>query len=115
MKLIRMEEMEEGGVSHNARIGRRRILACGEVGPITHYARAVFPPGETAAAHMHHDMTEVFTVESGCGEIRIDGKSCVFSAGMTAVVEPGELHEIANTGTAELVLTYFGVRTDPSG
>jgi mannose-6-phosphate isomerase-like protein (cupin superfamily) len=111
MKLIRMHELPEQGVSHNARIRKRQILKNGEMGPITNYARAVFPPGEKADAHRHDDMVEVFTVESGCGEIRIDDVVYVFSAGLTVVVEPGEVHEIINTGGVELIVTYFGVIT----
>ena len=109
MKMIKMQELLEQGVSHNARIHKRQILTKGEVGPITNYARAVFPPGEKADAHRHDDMTEVFTVESGSGDIRIDDVAYVFSAGMTFVVEPGEVHEIVNTGETELIVTYFGV------
>lgn len=109
MKRIRMGELPEQGVSHNARIRKRQILTNGEVGPVTNYARAVFPPGEKAGAHSHDDMAEVFTVESGCGEICIDDVAYTFSAGLTVVVEPGEVHEIINTGDSELVVTYFGV------
>jgi len=109
MKMIKMQELLEQGVSHNARIHKRQILTKGEVGPITNYARAVFPPGEKAEAHSHDDMTEVFTVESGSGDIRIDDVAYVFSAGMTFVIEPGEVHEIVNTGETELIVTYFGV------
>ena len=109
MKKIKMDELPEQGVSHNARIRKHQILSNGEVGPITNYARSVFPPGEKAGAHSHDDMVEVFTVESGCGEIRIDDVTHVFSAGLTVVVEPGEVHEIINTGGSELVVTYFGV------
>ena len=109
MKLIKINEILETGVSHNARIRKREILANGEVGSITNYARAVFPPGEKAGAHRHDDMTEIFTVESGCGEIRIDDVAYVFSVGMTIVVEPGEVHEIINSGDHDLVVTYFGV------
>ena len=36
----------------------------------------------------------------------------VFSAGLTFVVEPGEVHEIVNTGDTNLIVTYFGVRVD---
>ncbi|RKX46992.1 MAG: cupin domain-containing protein [Verrucomicrobia bacterium] len=109
MKLIKINELPEQGVSHNARIRKRVMLKGGEVGPITSYSRAVFPPGEKAGAHRHDDMTEVFTVESGCGEIRIDDVAYGFSAGVTVVVEPGEVHEIISTGSTELVVTYFGV------
>ena len=34
---------------------------------------------------------------TGCGEFRINDVTCVFSAGMTVVVEPDELHGIADT------------------
>lgn len=109
MKLIKINELPEQGVSHNARIRKRVMLENGEVGPITNLARAVFPPGEKADAHSHDDMAEIFTAESGCGEIRIDDVAYVFSPGMTVVVEPGEVHEIVNAGDTELVVTYFGV------
>ena len=110
MKLVKMNELPEKGVSHNARILKKEILVRGELGPITNYARAVFPPGEIAGSHLHNDMAEVFAVESGCGEIRIDDVAYVFSAGTVVVVESGEVHEIINTGEKELVVTYFGVQ-----
>ncbi len=109
MKRINIHELPEQGVSHNAKIRKRVILANGEVGSVVNYARASFPPGEKAGAHRHDDMVEVFTVESGCGEIRIDDVAYVFSGGTTFVVEAGEVHEIANTGNSELVVTYLGV------
>ncbi len=112
MKLVRMQERPDVGVSHNAKIRKRVMLNTGKVGGITNYARAVFPPGEKAGAHRHDDMTEVFTVEFGCGEIRIDNVAYVFSAGTTVVVEPGEEHEISNTGAVDLVVTYFGILTE---
>lgn len=109
MKLIKLQELPEESVSHNSRIRKYRMLADGEAGPITNYARAVFPPGEQVAAHTHSDMMEIFTVESGCGEIRIDGTSHDLSPGVTVLVEPGEAHAIINTGSGELILTYLGV------
>ena len=109
MKLTKFSEIPEQGVSHNDAIRKRVMVEDGEIPEITHYARATFPPGEKAGSHKHLDMTEVFTVESGCGEIRIDHVAYVFSTGTTVVVEPGEDHEIINTGTSDLVVTYFGV------
>lgn len=110
MKIVKLNELPEKGVSHNGRIRKKEIVARGELGAITNYARAVFPPGEIAGSHLHNDMAEVFSVESGCGEIRIDDVAYVFSAGTVVVVEPGEVHEIINTGTTELIVTYFGVQ-----
>ncbi len=109
MKVIKINEVPEKGVSHNQRIRKREIIANGELGPITNHARAVFPPGEMAGSHLHNDMAEVFTVESGCGEIRINDVAYVFSAGTVVVVEPGDVHEIVNTGKTDLVVTYYGV------
>ena len=109
MKWIHLNELPETGVSHNARIRKRMMLEKGDADPIVTYGRAVFPPGEMAGAHCHDDLTEVFTVESGEGEIRVDGEAYPFGAGTTAVVEPGEVHELINTGCAALVVTYFSV------
>lgn len=110
MKRIKINELPEQGVSHNARIRKRVIIANGELGPITNYARAVFPPGEKADSHLHNDMAEVFSVESGCGEIRINDVAYVFTAGTVVLVEPGDVHEIINTGDTNLIVNYFGVQ-----
>lgn len=109
MKLLRIKEIPQQGVSHNTRIRKHVIVGQGEIGTLVNYARAHFPPGELAPAHRHEDLVEIFTVESGCGEIRINEVAYVFEAGMTVVVEPGEWHELANTGTKELVVTYFAI------
>ena len=112
MKLIRLNEVPEKGVSHNPAI-RKRVLVENKVIPrVTNYARAVFPPGEKAARHVHDDMAEVFTVESGSGEICINDVAYVFGVGTTVVVEPGEVHEITNTGKTAMVVTYFGIAVD---
>jgi len=110
MKLIKINELPEQGVSHNTRIRKRQIIADGELGPITTFARAVFPPGEKAGSHLHNDMAEVFSVESGCGEIRINDVAYVFTSGTVVLVEPGDVHEIINTGDTNLVVNYFGVQ-----
>ncbi|MBT8045736.1 MAG: cupin domain-containing protein [Pontiella sp.] len=109
MKLIKIHEIPERGSSHNDRIRKKVILENGELEGMTNFARAVFPPGEKAGSHLHNDMAEVFTVESGCGEIRVNDVAYVFAAGTTVVVQPGEVHEIINTGGSDLVVTYFGL------
>lgn len=109
MKLLRLNELPEKGVSHNPRVRKREWIANGFIPGITTYSRAVFPPGEKAGSHLHNDMAEIFTVESGRGEIRIDDVGYVFAAGTTVVVEPGEVHEIINSGDTDLVVSYFGV------
>ncbi|MDF7801264.1 cupin domain-containing protein [Pontiellaceae bacterium B1224] len=112
MKLIKVNELPDTGVSHNSRIRKKVLVGNGELKGITNYSRATFPPGEKAAAHLHEDMAEVFTCESGCGEIRINDVGYVFAPGTTVMVEAGEVHEIINSGSSDLVVSYFGVLTD---
>jgi len=82
----------------------------GDLPHLTNFSQARFAPGQVAAAHTHQDMCEVFFVESGMGEIRIDGTAYPLVAGSCVAVEPGEVHEVVNSGPTELVLTYFGLR-----
>ncbi|WP_277877836.1 MULTISPECIES: cupin domain-containing protein [Calothrix] len=56
----------------------------------------------------------VFFVEAGAGTIYVDGKEYALVPGNCVAVEPGELHEVVNTGTSELILTYFGLRVEKS-
>lgn len=112
MKLIKVNDVPETPVSHNAKIRKKILVENGLVKGLTNYSRAVFPPGEKAGSHLHNDMAEVFTCESGLGEIRINDVGYVFSPGTTVVVEPGDVHEIINSGTTDLIITYFGIVTD---
>lgn len=96
-------------VSHNDNIKKQRLVASGEVSGLTNFSRAVFPPGETAPSHCHQDMTEIFFVESGRGEMQVDDSSIVLEPGCCVTVEPGEYHEIHNPGPQQLVLIYLGV------
>ena len=112
MKLIKISDVPETPVSHNAKIRKKVIVGDGEISHVTNLSRAVFPPGEKAGSHLHNDIAEVFTCESGVGEIRINDVGYVFAPGTTVVVEPGDVHEIVNPGPAELIVTYFGIVTD---
>ncbi len=55
-------------------------------------------------------MSEVFFVESGSGVIRIDDQEYPLQPGTCIAVEPGEVHEITNNSSIDLVLTYFGLQ-----
>ena len=112
MKLIKSNDVPEQGVSHNAKIRKRVFVENGEIPRVTNLTRSVFPPGEKAGSHLHNDMTEVFTCEVGRGEIRVNDVGYVFAAGTTVVVEADEVHEIINSGSTELVVTYFGIQVD---
>lgn len=85
------------------------MLRSGDIPHLTNFAQACFPPGHIAPAHQHSDMYEVFFVEAGHGEIAIDDTVYPLTAGVCITVEPGESHEVRNTGERDLVVTYFGI------
>jgi mannose-6-phosphate isomerase-like protein (cupin superfamily) len=112
MKLTSINNLESQSVSHNSSIKKKVILEKGELGNITNFSRAVFPVGAVAGRHKHDDMGEVFWIQAGTGEMQVNEEKFDLSADMCVVVEPGEYHEIRNTGNEELVLLYFGIVID---
>ena len=109
MKIVSLNDLPPAQVSHNAAIGKQVLIEGGELGPITYFSRAVFPPGEVADAHSHRDMGEVFFIQEGRGEIEIDGTVHAIEAGSCIKIVPGEVHELRNTGSDDMVVLYFGV------
>ena len=111
MKHLCLNDLTVQGVSHNAAISKKVMLQPGDLPHLTQFAQAQFPPGAIAGAHQHRDMHEVFFVESGTGQIIIDGRPHPLMPGVCVAVAPGELHEVSNTGADLLVVTYFGIAT----
>lgn len=113
MKITSLSTLPEQAVSHNPAITKKVMLRLGELPHLTNFSQARFAPGQVASAHSHTDMCEVFFVEAGKGTIWIDAVPYQLQSGVCIAVEAGETHEICNTGTTELILTYFGLRVDP--
>ncbi len=109
MKWVSLADLPTDGVSHNPAIQKKVMLRAGDVPHLTGFSQARLAPGQVAKAHAHADMVEVFFVESGHGAIAIDGAKYTLTPGVCVAVEPGETHEVSNTGLDELVLTYFGI------
>lgn len=110
MKYTCLNQLPQQEVSHNPAIKKKVMLKMGDLPHLTNFSQARFAPGQIAAAHAHQDMSEVFFVETGEGIITIDGQEYNLQPGTCIAVEPGEVHEVKNTGKTELVLTYFGLR-----
>jgi quercetin dioxygenase-like cupin family protein len=114
MKHCKLHQLPPEPVSHNPAISKKVMLRLGDLPHLTNFSQARFAPGQVAAAHAHRDMCEVFFVESGTGVICVDGQDYALTAGVCVAVETGETHEVRNQGTEELVLTYFGLRSNPT-
>ncbi|MGC1217821.1 MAG: cupin domain-containing protein [Phormidesmis sp.] len=110
MKITSLSQLPTESVSHNRAIAKRVMLRMGDLPHLTNFSQARFQPKQVAQAHTHADMHEVFFVESGEGAIAINGQTYVLTPGTCIAVAPHESHEVINTGTAELVLTYFGIK-----
>lgn len=109
MKKISLADLPAEPVSHNPEITKQVILRRGDLPHLTNLSRSRLLPGQTANAHAHASMHEVFFVESGAGMMWVDGHDIMLEAGVCVAVEPGESHEIRNTGADDLVLIYFGI------
>lgn len=110
MKLTSLNDLPTEQVSHNPAIRKKAMLRSGDLPHLTNFSQAYFAPGQVAAAHAHTDMCEVFFVEAGEGVIQINQEAYPLNSGTCIAVEPGEVHEVRNTGSVELVLTYFGLQ-----
>jgi quercetin dioxygenase-like cupin family protein len=109
MKRVSLADVPAEGVSHNPEITKQVMLRRGDVPHLTNFSRSRLAPGQTAHAHAHAGMHEVFYVESGMGVMKVDGEELRLERGVCVSIAPGERHEIANTSDADLVLCYFGV------
>ncbi|MEM9214967.1 MAG: cupin domain-containing protein [Cyanobacteria bacterium P01_F01_bin.150] len=110
MKYIDLNHIPHSNVSHNAEIKKQVMLTPGDVSNLIYFSQARFKPGHMATAHSHQDMSEVFFVESGTGSITVNDVLHQLAPGVCIAVHPGDIHEVENTGTEELVLTYFGIQ-----
>ena len=110
MKIVNLAQLASQQVSHNPEITKKVMLSINDLPHLTNFSQAVFAPGQIASNHCHQDMNEVFFVQSGKGEIRINNQPFSLNPGTCIAVETGEYHEIINTGEQELVLTYFGIK-----
>ena len=110
MKLQHLSDLPWESVSHNPAIQKRVFHRHGEVSHLTQFAQARFAPGQSAPAHAHQDMVEVFFVSQGVATAVIDGNAHTLPAGSSLLVEVGEVHEIRNDGPDDLILPYFGLR-----
>ena len=109
MKYTSLSQIPDEGVSHNPEILKQVMLRKGELPHLANFSRARFQPGQSAVAHSHADMVEVFFVESGTGVIRLNGVEKPLVRGVCVAIEMGEVHELVNNGSEELVLVYFGL------
>jgi mannose-6-phosphate isomerase-like protein (cupin superfamily) len=66
-------------------------------------------PGDEIGAEVHEDRDQFFRIESGSGEVLIDGKRNAVKDDDAIIVPAGARHNVVNTGDAPLMLyTLYG-------
>lgn len=71
-------------------------------GPRIDWGLIRFLPGETLGKHLHEQVEETFYFTSGAGIILVDGVEYDIHPGDAFRIEPGEAHDIVNTGQEPL-------------
>jgi mannose-6-phosphate isomerase-like protein (cupin superfamily) len=67
-------------------------------------AEATVPVGEATDEHYHPVAEELYFFQAGAGRLRIDGDERDVRPGDCAVIVPGAVHKLVNTGDEPLVL-----------
>ena len=65
-------------------------------------AEATIPTGGATTAHYHRLTEELYLVVEGTGRLVIDGEERVIREGDCALIVPGAVHKLFNTGTGPL-------------
>ena len=84
----------------------RRVLYTGKYLQLVLMA---LKPGEEIGDEVHEDHDQFFRIESGTGEVLIDGKRTPIKEDDGIIVPAGTRHNVINTGAAPLMLyTLYG-------
>ncbi|HEY2893329.1 MAG TPA: cupin domain-containing protein [Pirellulales bacterium] len=66
-------------------------------------AEARLPPGGSTTRHYHSRAEEIYYILRGTGRMTIASQSAEVARGDAIAIPPGEVHQIVNTGTEQLV------------
>ena len=67
-------------------------------------AEATVPPGGATTAHLHRTAEELYFFTAGTGRLRVGEDERDVARGACAVIPPGTVHKLWNTGSEPLVL-----------
>jgi len=107
MKLINIDSVETGRVSHDPGIIRRMLFREDELPGSVRLSHAILAPGQRVTPHRHPDLYEIFYLLSGEGVLTVEGEASPIRAGSSFVIEPDEEHALVNTGEMDMALLYF--------
>ena len=71
-------------------------------GPNIDWGLIRFLPGETLGEHLHQEVEETFYFWTGTGVVIVEGLEYDIEPGEAFRIEPGETHDVVNTGRQPL-------------
>ncbi len=113
MKIVALEQVEKGAVSHARNIVRQVLLNEHDLPGSVRLSHAILAPGQRVEPHRHAEICEVFYVLGGRGELVVEGQATTIEQGSCFMVEAGEEHALSNSGRDDLCLLYFGLFQQP--
>ena len=105
MHLTRSNEAKQATVSHDSWLTKSVLDGCR--GHILQVSTTQIPLGQSTKPHIHPDAFEYYFCLSGCLDIYVGDERCAIETGDLLVVEPGEIHSIANRSDEIVELFYF--------
>lgn len=121
MKLVRGSAMQFVPASHenpNDPGCLKRVLAGRDdliAGKVQMVNWSSLPVGKSFQAHYHEDMQEVFVLIDGHVKMHVDGQIVELAAGDAILIDPGEVHDMTNTGQNDVTYLVFGISSQQGG
>jgi quercetin dioxygenase-like cupin family protein len=112
MKITKVNDISEIGITHNPEIKKKVFLEKNEIPQVMTFGQATFLPGQMVEEHKHDTMYEVFYIQSGKAEFIINNKKILVEKDQVITIEPKELHSQNNPFVEPVTWLYFGVAVD---
>ena len=106
---ISLDQVEMGSFSDKGElVGKNGVYVSGDTPGSTKFVtgRFVLQPGKSPHAPHTHPEEEVMIIESGHGEIVVDGKTTKVGPGSVMYTTPNVSHGITNNGLEPIVFYY---------
>lgn len=111
MKLLKLSELPFEATSHGGteKLRKKVFFRKGVITHLNQFSQVYFESGAEAPKHKHDDWYEIFLVETGELEFRINSKQILLNKGYCLTVEPGEFHGVKNNSSKIAIMTYFQI------
>lgn len=112
VKLVKLNDVACEPVAHEPGIMKQVLLSEDELPASVRLSHATLKPGQKVKAHRHEALVEVFYLLSGTACFRVDGHAFMAQKGSVVRIDAGEEHSLVNSGSEDLHLLYFGLKSE---